>query len=234
MTLEVFRWVCLASVLSTLIPLIPLVIYWRLQPKQNLILGLSLCLSFTFDIIGWTLGFYFGKSSWVANNLYCILCLPAIMWFYYVTMSKRTLKIVICIFTFTFLTLALILALREGLQVPNYFTMTLSSILITTTSFFFVGDLKLMDTSHFAKHQFHQTNILINTSLAFYYFITIILFAFTDYIFATTSPDDGRLFWSFHNAMHVLKNVGITLAFYLTAKASITFANTQNSRLQYP
>jgi hypothetical protein len=219
MTREVFRWIAFASTLSTLIPLVYLFIYRKSQPRQNVILAVSLFISLVFDVIGGTLAYY-QITNVLSNNLYRIIALPAIMWFYHETLIKRSFKILVRIFTIGFLVVVLIFAVNQGLSVPNYEVMTLSSILITVTSLFFVGDLNLMDQSAFVNNRFHQTNIILNTSLALYYFVTIVLFAVTDYIFSHFTPEDIRLFWCFHNAAHVLKNAGITVAFYLSAKRS--------------
>jgi hypothetical protein len=214
--IEVLRW---SSMFSPLVPLVCLLIYRKSQPRQNLILAISLCISFTFDMIGSSLARNHMNNS-LSNNLYFIFAFPAIMWFYHETLVKRSLKILVRVFTVGFLLLALIFALDQGLNVLNYNTMILSSILISITSFFFVGDLNLMDERNFTKGRFHETNIILNTSLALYYFFTIILFSLTDYVFTHLTAEDAIFFWGFHNALHVLKNVGVTVAFYLSAKRS--------------
>lgn len=146
------------------------------------------------------------------------MAFPAIMWFYHETLKKNSFKIIIRIFTVTFLVLAFILGFQQGFNVFNYNTWTLHSILVTITSFFFIADLNLMEESNFSENPHHKTNILLNTSLALYYFITIVLFGVSEYIDAYFTPEDNRYFWSFHNMVHVLKNVGLTVAFYLTVK----------------
>jgi hypothetical protein len=224
MTREVFRWISFASVISTLAPLICLFIYRNRQPKQNLILAVSLGISLTFDVIGWIM-LYHQRTNVLSNNLYYIVAFPAIMVFYYETLSKRSLKILVRIFTIAFLVFALIFALEQGLNVVNYNTWILSSVLITATSFFFVADLNLMEQSIFLNNRFHETNIILNTSLALYYFVTIVLFALTNYIFSHFTPEDARYFWTFHNAIHVLKNGGIAVAFYLSTRRTNVLGN---------
>lgn len=219
MTLEVSLRISYAAIASTVIPLACLIIYRKRQPRQNMILAISLCISFAFDLIGWTLAVIY-RTNVLSNNLFFIVGFPAIMWFYHETLVKRTLKILVRIFTIAFLILALIFALDQGLNVLNYNTMTLSSILITITSFFFVVDLKLMDDSNFLKNPFHETNILLNTSLATYYFVALVVFVLSNYVFYNHSPEDARNLWALHKAGHILKNIGIAVAFYLTAKRS--------------
>lgn len=220
MTREVFRWIAFGSTATTLIPLVVLFIYRRQQPRQNLILAVSLGISFIFDIIGNTLAYY-QIANVVLHNIYRIVAFPAIMWFYHETLVKQSLKILIRIFTIAFLIIASIFALIHGLAEMNNVTWIVSSLLITITSFFFVGDLRLMKESDFNKNRYHETNILLNTSLALYYFATIILFALSDHIFTHFTPEDIRYFWSFHNLAHVLKNAGVASAFYLSAKVYI-------------
>lgn len=217
MTREVFRWVALIATASTLIPLVCLFIHWKRQPKHHLILAVSLVVSFVFDVIGSALAFH-QITNVFPHNLYRIIAFPAIMWFYHETLIKRSFKILVRIFTAGFLILAAIFAFDQGLNVVNHNTWTLSSILTTITSFLFVADLNLMSEANFEKNRFHQTNILLNTSLAIYYSITIVWFALSDYVFSHFSYEDVRYFWSFHNAVHVLKNIGIGVAFYLCAK----------------
>lgn len=162
-----------------------------------------------------------------------MIAFPAIMWFYHETLIKRPLKIVIRIFTVIFLAAALIFAIQQGLNVPNYNTMTLSSILITVASFFFVADLNLMDESQFMNNPFHETNIILNTSLALYYFTTIIMFAISDYVFSQTTVEGARFFWACHNTLNVLKNVGVTVAFYLTAKRIHALPKLESSKARH-
>jgi hypothetical protein len=230
MTREVYEWIRHASILSPLAPLVCLFIYRKRQPKQNLILAISLCISFTFDVIGWTL-LHNHINNNLSNNLYFILAFPAIMWFYHETLVKRSLKILVRVFTIVFFVLALMFALDQGLNVLNYNTMILSSILITVSSFFFVGDLNLMDEANFTNNRFHETNIILNTSLALYYFSTIFLFAVTDYIFSHFTLEDSLYFWAVHNSIHISKNVGVTVAFYLSAKRIST--NFQKSKAHH-
>jgi hypothetical protein len=213
------NWVTNASILSTIFPLVCLLIFWKGQPRQNRILAISLCISLTADVIARILGSH-GINNLPAINLYCIFAFPAIMSFYHETLHKRSLKIIARIFTAVFLTLAIIFALGQGLNVMNTNTWTLSSVLITITSLFFVGDLNLMEERTFANNRYHHTNIILNTSLAFYYLVTTIMFAMADYVHTRLSSDDFYYFWDFHNVAHILKNTGLTVAFYLSFKRS--------------
>ncbi|HEY0652173.1 MAG TPA: hypothetical protein VGD65_03555 [Chryseosolibacter sp.] len=220
MTREVFAWIVKASVISPLIPLILLFFYRNAQPKQNLILGVSILLSLVFDVTAWTLA-----QEQISNNLiinlYFIFAFPAIMWFYHETLIKRSLKVLTRIFTIAFLVVAVIFAVNEGMDTLSFKTWMVSSILITVTSFFFVADLNLMDASSFLNNPYHKTNIFINTSLALYYFITTVMFAVSDYVFAHSTREGGFAFWACHNMLNVMKNIGLAVAFYMSAKASI-------------
>jgi hypothetical protein len=229
MTKEVYDWIVVASVVSPLIPLLCLFIYRKRQPKQNLILAVSIFISLAFDVIAWTLRYNKTPNN-ICINLYFIVALPAIMWFYHETLIKRSLRFVVRIFTIAFLVLAFIFAFNQGMDVLNYNTWTLSSILITVTSFFFVADLNLMDESNFLNNRFHETNIILNTSLALYYFITVVMFAVSDYVFSHTTPEGGRFFWACHNSLNLLKNGGVTVAFYLSAKRSHELPTFQKSK----
>jgi hypothetical protein len=219
MTKEAYILIRNASMLSTLLALIVFFIFLKGQPRQNRILSISLFVSGVFDLIGWILVKWF--DPWLtatSNNLYLIIAFPTIMLFYHEMLVKRSLKNLVRIITLVFLAIALISIFYHGLNVPNTYSMTLSSVLIMIVSLFFVADLNLMDPGDFAKNPFHQTNILLNTSLSVYYFTTIIIFAVTDYVHANTTIADARYVWASHNLMHVLKNVGLAVAFYLSAK----------------
>lgn len=86
-----------------------------------------------------------------------------------------------------------------------------------------------MNETNFVSNRFHETNIILNTSLALYYFVTIVLFALSDYVFSHFAYEDVRYFWTFHNAVHVLKNGGIAMAFYLTAKRAHALTDLRES-----
>lgn len=219
MTREVFLWIVNVSILSPLIPLICLLIYRRRQPRQNRILAISVCISFVFDVTGWAVAQYKIPNSFIIN-LYFIVAFPAIMWFYHETLIKRSLKMTVRIFCAFFFLLALIIVLQNGIRTPEYTIWMASSILITISSFFFVVDLHLMDFNNFLNNPFHKTNILINTSLALYYFITTVMFAVSDYVFAHTSREGGFAFWACHNGLNILKHIGIAAAFVMSAKIS--------------
>ena len=134
------------------------------------------------------------------------------------------------IFTIGFFVLALIFAIDRGLYNTNFNTWMLSSILMSVTSLFFVADLNLMDQSTFTKNPFHESNILVNTSLALYYFVTVVVFALSDYVVTHTTLEGFLQFWNFHNTIHVLKNVGLTVAFYLCAKRFDSLMESQQAR----
>jgi hypothetical protein len=219
MSAQVYDWIRYASTVSPLIPLTCLFIYYKAQPRQNLVLAISLSISLIFDITGFVISDWFDpKLSSISNNLYFIVSFPVIMWFYHETLTNRSLQMLVRIFTIGFLLSAMIFTLRQGLTVMNFNTLTLSSILLTITSFFFVADLNLMDQKSFSRNAFHETNIILNTSLGLYHFVTIVMFAVSDYAFAHLSLEDAYYFWAFHNVVNVSKNIGITVAFYLSAR----------------
>ena len=225
MTREVFRWVALTAAATTLVPLFCFSISWKRQPKHHLILAISLVISFVFDVIGSTLA-YHQITNVLPHNLYHIIAFPAIMWFYHETLINRSFKILVRIFIVGFLIIALVFAFDQGLNVLNHTTWTISSILTMIVSLLFVADLSLMSKSNFETNQFHQTNIILNTSLAIYYFVTIVWFSLSDYVFSNFSYEDVRYFWSFHNLAHGLKNIGIAVAFYLCTKRSNSLNNS--------
>ena len=229
MTLEEFEWVAVPSVVSTLVPLTCFFIYRKIQPRQYRILVIALLMSFTFDVIDWILSSVYNKSPAFSNNLYYIISLPVIMAFYHETLTKRTLKILVRLLTVVFLVVALIFAIKQGLAVNNFNTWTLSSIVVSVTSLFFVGDLNLMDESSFRKNVSHEANILLNTSLAVYYFATVVLFILTEYILANYKLADVLFIWTLHNTVHVLKNIGIDIAFRKSRayNKSLLFSNDQ-------
>lgn len=228
MTREVFLWIVNASIISPIIPLICLWIFRMGQPRQNRILAISLCISFVFDVTAWAVAQYKVSNS-VIINLYFIVAFPAIMWFYHETLIKPILKLLVRIFCTLFLVLALALALLNGIHSPDYTIWMTSSILITLTSLFFVVDLNLMDASNFLNNPFHKTNILINTSLALYYFVTTVMFAVSDYVFAHATREGGFAFWACHNGLNILKNIGVAVAFYRSAKISRSFTHPRNA-----
>lgn len=175
------------------------------------------------------MSYHLKKSTILLFNIYCIVAFPAIMAFYHEILIKRFTKIFIPLLTAAFFLTAITVATDQGMNVANNITWSLSSVLITAVSFLFVAGLRLMDDSTFSKNQFHVTNIIINSSLGIYYFVTVIFFAARTYIFSHFSPDDIRYFWIFHNALNMLKNFGIAVAFYLSAK---TIAELSKKRKQ--
>lgn len=220
MTKELYGWIGNASILSPLVPLICLLVYWKRQPRQNLILAVSIFISLTFDVISSVL-YYYHTPNHISINLYFIVAFPAIMWFYHETLIKKSLKHITLIFTAVFFLFAGIFIFRSGLNVLNHNMFMTSSILVSITSLLFLRDLNLMDASDFLKNKFHQTNIVLNSSLAVYYFATVIVFAVSDYVFANASPEGFRLFWGFHNILNISKNIGIAFAYYLSGKRSL-------------
>lgn len=218
MTKELYDWIVIASTLSPLAPLTLLLIDWKGQPQQNRILAISIFISLAFDVIAWTMKNYYHRPNGLAINLYFIVAFPAIMWFYYETLIKKSLKNITRIFSLVFFVSATWLGFTVGLRVQNHELFMLSSILISITSLLFIRDLNIMNPSDFLKNQFHLTNIILNTSLALYYFATMIMFAISDYVFANASVEGSRLFWALHNALNIGKHVGIAVAFYLSTK----------------
>lgn len=219
MTKEVYGLIGNASILSPLIPLILLLYFWKRQPIQNVILALSIFISLTFDVINSIL-YYNHIPNHFSINLYFIVAFPAIMWFYHETLIKKSLKKVTKVLTVIFFVFALIFIYKSGLNVLNHSIFLTSSIIISVTSLLFLRDLNLMNASDFLKNKYHQTNILLNCSLAVYYFATVIIFSTSDYVFANASAEGFRLFWGFHNLLNISKNIGISIAFYRSAKRS--------------
>ncbi|HEY0739919.1 MAG TPA: hypothetical protein VGD40_00605 [Chryseosolibacter sp.] len=218
MTSELFRWVVIISTLSPVVPLVCLSKSWNRQPRQNLILALSILISLIFDATSWVIVTFYHRPNSLLNNLYFFLSFPVVMWFYHEILVRKSLKNATRIFTVIVFVLGMILFLRSGMNVMHHGLFLIASILISISSLLFIRDLNLMTASDFFTNKFHKTNIILNTSLALYSFTAVIVFSVSDYVYENASREGFRFFWAFHNALNILKNIGIAIAFYLSAK----------------
>ncbi|NBW36781.1 MAG: hypothetical protein EBR30_17505 [Cytophagia bacterium] len=52
-----------------------------------------------------------------------------------------------------------------------------------------------------------------------------------DFVFSQLTPNEARSFWSIHNIINVLKNLGIALAFFLSGKRNVYMTFSQLERI---
>lgn len=60
----------------------------------------------------------------------------------------------------------------------------------------------------------------INTAILYYFSFDLLLFVFSDFVFENLTPQEGRVFWVFHNVNNIVKNFLFALGIYYSGRES--------------
>ncbi|HEY0652615.1 MAG TPA: hypothetical protein VGD65_05780 [Chryseosolibacter sp.] len=229
MSANLFSIIFFAHLFSSLIPLS--MFLWRIkhQPRQNTIIAIILTFSLVCDLANWLLP-KFGLSSAVFFHSYGIVAFMVFNFYYYeLFFHKKASKyqyITILIFA---LTVVSYFSFNSGLTLSNYIGPISSAILGINSLLYFYFISTMIVERYFDMHLF--SNFAVNASLSLYFFTTIILFSFMDFAFTELTIEQERSFWSIHNIINILKNIGIALGFFLSGKRNVYMTFSQLEEL---
>jgi hypothetical protein len=229
MSTSLFKTIFLISVASAAIPLLVFIWRWKHQPSQNRIIAILLVCSIISDLVSWWLTTK-GTPTYIVENIYIVFAFILLNGFYYLILfqkeGKKILLIVSCIFAIMLIIVALITGFG---QVDSRFWVLCSGILAFNSILYFCSVPSMIVERYFDKYLF--SNLVLNASFLLYFFTSIILFIFMDFVFSQLTPNEARSFWSIHNIINVLKNVGIALAFFLSGKRNVYMTFSQLERI---
>lgn len=59
-----------------------------------------------------------------------------------------------------------------------------------------------------------------NSAIGFYFSFNFLLFVFANYVFTSLSPEEGIVFWTFHNINNIIKNLLFAVGIYYAGKTT--------------
>lgn len=229
MSAQLFDNIFILSVVSTLVPLVVFFLRWNRQSIHYRIIVALLAFSFISDL---TIRFWSINDvpSSVLTNLYTVVEFILISVFCYKILFQNKARLFLYFGSVTFLVSLVVLGVVKGFLFPNNYLWSISSFILGTYSILYFCFIPFMIIErYFDKHLF--SNIILTSSLCLYCFASVILFIFMDFVFANLTADQAKGFWSIYNIINVLKNVGITLAFFLSGKRNVYMTFSQLEKL---
>lgn len=220
MSTTVFSIIVYVSVFSVLIPIISYFFNKGFRaPKQNRMIFAVLVASVVADGLSYLLVRQ-KISNELVNNIYQLITFSIFNLYFNEILFRKRITYVMMLGIFLYITTVIYVCLTSGMfAINDYFWAVGSGILGVHAILYFINIPKMPLERLVDKNLY--SNLIINSALAFYFFTTLFIFAFSNYVFTQTTPDTSRLFWSFHNVANILKNIGLAIGFYFTGKRSV-------------
>lgn len=219
MSIEVFRIFLLSSAASIILPLIFYLKRATQLPLANHIVGSYVIATAILDTIV-TVLFLQKKSTVLIVNMYYLSAFAFFAFYYFHLLFKERQKVVLYSGVVIYLTAYLyIFGQSIGEQYQNYLW-ALEGAVISIFAITYIVALPKMVIHRLLDKNFYSYQI-VNTSVLFYFLVTLLLFVSTDYVLQNADGDTRRLFWSFHNIANALKNIGLAIGLYYTGRRDV-------------
>jgi hypothetical protein len=213
---SLFKAIFLTTIASTAVPIIIFLIRRLHQPRHNFtILGL-LVFSLLSDAVIWYLS-KTSRSSIIIVNFYSITAFGLLSVFYYQIIFAKRSSLIQYFTTLLFLISMFTLGLNGFFLYANNYVWAISSIILGLYSILYFYFIPHMVIERYLDQNLFS-NFVLNASLSVYFLTSIILFLFMDFVFMHLSVAEAKAFWSIHNIVNILKNLGIAFAFFLSGK----------------
>jgi hypothetical protein len=229
---SLFKIIFLATIASTAIPILTFLLRWVHQPKHNFTILALLVFSLLSDVSIWYLSRNNQSSIFIVNS-YGIIAFCFLSAFYRQIIFAKRASLVQYITIFVFLISLALLGVSGALDYPNNYVWAISSLILAINSILYFYFLPHMVVARYLDQNLFS-NFVLNASLSLYFFTSIILFSFMDFVFNHLSVAEAKAFWSIHNIVNILKNLGIAFAFFLSGKrkAYISIAQLEKIELE--
>jgi hypothetical protein len=207
--LQISKFIYYASVLSALIPIIYLVI-GKNSSKFNVIkvLAILIIISASSDIITAIL-IRLKISTLEVANTYCIIQFFLLCYIFYQILKNKEL-IYLGIAVYSILLIANTLFFQSFNEFQSWCRVAEDVIILT----YVVSFYKYILTCEPPIDGLTHPPFWINSGIGFYFAFNLSMFLFSNYVFTNLSEDTSMLFWSFHNANNIVKNIFFATAIY--------------------
>lgn len=216
MTKQLFDYIVWISVLSVIAPLIVYLVRFKTHPRQNHFIALYLVSTFSLDIVILVLQLK-SYSTILFNNLYSIMSFITLTAFYYELGFKKRFVFLLTM-AFVVFNISTIYFAGSALNTkPLTFYWAINASIIVFLSIAYMAILPSMQIERFLDRCLYS-NLAINIFILIYFTGAAIIFCFAEFVFTNLTPNEARIFWTSHNILNILKNVGIAVGLFLTGK----------------
>ena len=223
---NIVRIIQLLSVFSVVAPVIFYFVKFRISPRQNHIIGSYIILCAAFDIL---ITFQLLPNS-ILYNGQDVFQFIILTWFYYELVYKKRSDLVMLVTIGTYIAVLLTCIFYQGIFKTYSFLWTTGSVIISIHALVYIFNVPRMVVDRYFDNNFFS-NLIFNASLLFYFSMTILIFFVAESIFASENTDTIKAFWSVHNMLNIVKNIGLAIGFYYTGKRQIYMTMTQLEKI---
>ncbi|HEY0656508.1 MAG TPA: hypothetical protein VGD65_25420 [Chryseosolibacter sp.] len=222
MKTEIIRFIQLFSFVSVVIPLIAYLTSIKKAPKQHHFIGALILISGLTD-----LSFYLRiYTSPMLSNLYSIMQFGIITGFYYNVVYKKRAGLAMSILIGVYVAILLFSLINYGIRENLTFLWAVGSLIIAIHCLSYVFNVNSMVLDrYFDIHLL--SNVIFNTTFFGYGTMTFFIFLLTNIVFSNHDAETIDAFWSLHNIINILKNIGFAIGFYYIGKREIYMTLSQ-------
>jgi hypothetical protein len=179
--------------------------YKRIEIK---ILAAVIFLSAAFDLINYCLA-KVEVPTMVTDNIYCIIQFFLLSYIFYHLLKNKEL-IYLGLVVYSILLIANTLFFQSFNEFQSWCRVAEDVIILT----YVVSFYKYILTCEPPIDGLTHPPFWINSGVGFYFAFNLSMFLFSNYVFTNLSEDISMLFWSFHNANNIVKNIFFAAAIY--------------------
>jgi hypothetical protein len=210
MTIDTVYWV------HTLSPILGFIAYFFVidkVPRQNHLMFAYLVICFFADVITYL---QLLPAPFVFNIH--DICQFTIVIMIYVALFKERGVFFLVIIILVYVAALVATITLMGLSAHQNHMWALSGFLLSILCLVYVNVVNIWP-KEFASDKDLYNTLIMNTSFLFYFMATFLFFLLSDWMFKEMSPEMLNITWAYHNAIGLIKNIGLAVAILLTGKA---------------
>ena len=223
---ENIEFIRILSAFSFIIPLVFWVRDTTISPLQNHIIGALIVVAGVSDL----LSYLRIANPQALYNIYNVVQLGLITWFYYELVYKKRSEFIVLISTGVYILILLVSVLKYGWPANYTLLWSTGSLIITIHSVTYAVNVQSMTIDRYFDKNL-LSNVILSSSLFCYFITTFIIFFLSDTIFKEHNLETVKAFWTLHNVFNILKNIGLAVGFYYTGKRKIYMTMEQLERI---
>jgi hypothetical protein len=224
--IELIRYL---SNLSVLVPLLLFVLKFKVLPKENRIIGISIIVSALADLLGYI--FFIGQMGTpIIFNVYCVVSFILLCVFYHEVVFKFKNRGYFYFGVAVYVLSFFIISTQQELKSYQGEMWAITGAILVYFGILY-NNYQVEKPPLFDKNLY--SGLIFNGAIMLYFSFNFFLFIIANYVLTELSSDTSRMTWAFHNLNNVIKNVAFAFGLYYTGRRRVNLTEEEVERIQW-
>jgi hypothetical protein len=213
---SIFNIVVISSIASGLIPLLIYPFCIRPLPSHNRAVLLIAIIAILADIVLYLTAKVYG-SNHIPANIFLAAHFVAYTIYYHLLMGTGWFRFLLGFGTLVYASSVITSVHLLGTSTFHNYTWAVGNTLLSVYGIAYLSQISRMPLQRYIDRHLYS-NLIVNFSVVAYFTATLFMVLVSNYVFTQLTPNEGRLFWSFHNLVNILKNIGLAVGLYYSGR----------------